>query len=112
MRLLAGFLIAAPFLFGALRLATTDGVDGRYLLVALAALAGVSLAFPRAGTVSTVSSTRVGVATMIGALAAATVAVLLGGRSTIAVGMVAFAFAICIAGGFAVMWRARRVGLQ
>ncbi|MBW7933802.1 MAG: hypothetical protein H3C62_09375 [Gemmatimonadaceae bacterium] len=108
MRLLAALLIATPFLFGALRFAATSGADGRYLLVALAALAGAIFSVRRAEASIVRSNARTMAGIFVSTLGAATAAVLLGGRSVLSVGIVSIAFGACIGGGVTLMWRAQR----
>lgn len=98
MRILGWLLIALPFAFGATRALTTNGDDMRYIFVATGALLGVFVVSGRPVRHARLLRVTL-IATVVGAIAAAVVGYLQGGRSPASVALVSVAFAACIAGG-------------
>lgn len=107
MAITAILLTAAPFVFGALRLATT-GEDARYLWTAVASTCGAAAFLWRQSVRAPVGGWRVGFAGISAASSAAAAAVVVGARHAGAVAMVAVAFAACSTLGLALLARARR----
>ena len=105
MTTLALALLAAPLLFGLIRLVSTAS-DWRYLAVVVASTVGaivvMSRRSPAGGAVL-----RVLVAVVGAALLAAITAVALGARSSTSIGVVAIGFALCSGSGAALWVRAR-----
>jgi hypothetical protein len=98
LRIFAVALAALPIAFGVLRLITT-GEDVRYLLSALASLAGASAIIVRSPARNTFTTGLTLAAASLGAALAAACAALLGARSASAIAVVAVAFGVCSAGG-------------
>lgn len=105
MRVAGLVLIAVPFLFGGVRLATT-GTDVRYLLVAMASTVGAFLPglFRRGARSGSAASLvpSLGLAVLL----AAACAMVTGAQSVPAIAAVAVAFGLCSAGGALLLERA------
>ncbi len=106
MQLIAILIVAVPFAFGGLRLATT-GDDARYLWVACASTAGAAVFLLRGVHKPFVTRARVVQAGIAATVGAAGVAVLQHARSVPAVAIVSLAFACCSVVGLTMLARAR-----
>lgn len=99
-------LTALPFVFATLR-AFGTGTDLRYVWVALAAAIAAAAVFAYRGQSARPATARVIVALVASTVSASASGFMLGARSVPAVLFVAFGFAICEAGGLALVYRAR-----
>ena len=106
MKWLGLMLVAIPFVFAALR-AFSTGTDFRYVWVALAAATAAVAVFAYSGRTARPALSRSIVALVASTVSASAVGFLLGARSVPAVLFVGFGFAICEAGGLALVHRAR-----
>jgi len=108
MILMAFVLLAIPFAFGLLRLAST-GEDWRYVAVALGSLVGALAVVQSTRGSGAMSLLRMLGATLTSAAAAASTAWLVGARNAVSVAVVAISCAICSASGAILYFRARAV---
>ena len=103
---MAFVLLAIPFAFGLLRLAST-GEDWRYVAVALGSLVGALAVVQGTRASGAMSLLRMLGATLTSAVAAAITAWLVGARNVVSVAVVAISCAVCSTSGAILYSRAR-----